>query len=165
MKKKTRIIMYISIAIVISGVENALLPHMFIPGVKIGFTNIVTLVVLFEYGFKEALFVSVVRMLGISLFLGTLFTPMFLVGASGMIVSLIGLFIAQSEKSLSIFGISAIASVCHIIGQTMFVQIVYGVDTIYLIAPYLIYIAILTGLVNAIIAKRVVISVIKYNKR
>ncbi len=157
--------MYISIAVVISGVESALIPNLLIPGVKIGFTNIVTLVVLFEFGFKEAAFVAIMRLIVISLFLGTLFSSMFLVGASGMLISLSGVYATYKDKSISIFGISVVSSVCHIIGQVIFVQLIFGISTIYLIAPYLIYVAIVTGLINAFIAKKVIRSILIYNKR
>ncbi len=151
--------MYVSIAIVLSAVETVILPSTIIPGIKLGLTNVITLIVLFEFGIRDAVVVAIFRILTISLMLGTLFTSTFFIGFSGLIVSLILMAVFYSQVGLSIFGISIISSVGHIMGQIIFVRFYIGVETIFLVAPYLIYIAVVTGIINAFIAKNILVRV------
>ena len=66
-----------------------------LPGVKPGIANIVTLYVLYEYGFATAAWVSLLRVFASSLLLGQFLSPTFVLSLCGAIFSLGALFFAQ----------------------------------------------------------------------
>jgi hypothetical protein len=79
----------------------AILLHMFeavipspLPGVKPGIANIVTLYVLYQYGFATAAWVSILRVFASSLLLGQFLSPTFVLSLSGAMLSLAVLWLA-----------------------------------------------------------------------
>lgn len=155
MKKKIVLVSYISLAVALSAIEAVVLPTSVIPGVKLGFANLVVLVTLYQFGVKEACFVSFMRVLVVSLVLGIFLTPTFFISMSGMVLSLLALSITFSTKKFSVIGVSATASVFHIVGQVVAVIYIMKLGSIVSIASFLIYIAIFTGIVTGYIAKRI----------
>ena len=75
-----------AIAIALHMVE-AVIPSP-IPGVKPGLANIVTLYVLYEYGFAATAWVSILRVFASSLLLGQFLSPTFALSLSGAVLSL-----------------------------------------------------------------------------
>ncbi len=99
--------------------------HSPLPGVKPGIANIVTLYVLYQYGFATAAWVSILRVFASSLLLGLFLSPTFALSLSGAIVSLAVLWLAMylpkawfGPVSLSIF-----AAFAHIAGQLAMVRL------------------------------------------
>ncbi len=66
-----------------------------VPGIKPGLANIVVLMVLLQYGWRAAAWVSALRVLGGGLLLGTLFAPGFWLSAAGAFCSLMVLGLAR----------------------------------------------------------------------
>lgn len=90
-----------------------------IPGVKPGLANIVILLVLLQYGWRAAAWVSALRVLAGGLLLGSLFAPGFWLSAAGALVSLSVLAVARHLPSRH-FGpvsLSVLAAFGHIGGQ------------------------------------------------
>lgn len=90
-----------------------------VPGVKPGLANIVVLMVLLQYGWRAAAWVSGLRVLAGGLLLGSLFAPGFWLSAAGAIVSLGVLALARNLPS-QYFGpvsLSVLAAFGHIGGQ------------------------------------------------
>lgn len=107
--------LFVAQALVLSIVESWwFLVPLPIPGVKLGLSNIITLVVIAFYGFPAALLVVVVRVM-----LASLFTGGFLFSISGGILStlVMGLAYKKLSKVLSILGVSVLGSIAHNIGQ------------------------------------------------
>ena len=71
-----------------------------IPGGKIGFSQLVTLLVLIWFGWLEALVVVLVRVIIGNLILGTLFNPIFVLGFSGAMVSLLAMGLIYNNFNL-----------------------------------------------------------------
>ena len=112
MKKLIRLSSLIALAIVLSILES-FVPIFNIPGIKLGLANIVIITTLYIYGFKESLFVSLIRILFVSILRNGLFSLYFsLVGA---LFSIVAMFLFKKTK-LSIIGVSIIGSIFHIIG-------------------------------------------------
>lgn len=59
-----------------------------LPGVKPGLANIITLVVLLQFGWKSAAWVSLLRVVAGSLLLGTFLSPGFVLSLAGALLSL-----------------------------------------------------------------------------
>jgi heptaprenyl diphosphate synthase len=84
-----RIARYAAAAIALSVVEAAI--PMPLPGVKPGLANIITLVVLARYGWRDAVWVSLLRVVAGSLLLGQFLAPGFFLSLAGALASLVAL--------------------------------------------------------------------------
>jgi heptaprenyl diphosphate synthase len=95
-----------------------------LPGVKPGVANIVTLYVLYQYGFGAAAWVSLLRVVASSLLLGQFLTPTFVLSLSGALCSLSCLFFAQHlpKRYFSAISLSILAAFAHIAGQLLIVR-------------------------------------------
>lgn len=90
-----------------------------IPGVKPGLANIVILMVLLQYGWRAAAWVSALRLIAGGLLLGSLFAPGFWLAAAGAFVSLsvLGLVRHLPERFFGPVSLSVLAAFGHIGGQ------------------------------------------------
>lgn len=149
MKKEIRISALLGLSIVLSILES-LIPIFNIPGVKLGLANIVVLTVLYVYSFKDALLVSLIRVLFIGV-LRTGFGITFLFSIVGAILSIIMMYLAKKTK-LSIIGVSIIGSITHSLGQILVAVLLLNANLIYYL-PYIIVFSIITGTIIGIISK------------
>ena len=143
-----------AIAIVLHMVE-AVVPSP-LPGVKPGIANIVTLYVLYQYGFATAAWVSILRVFASSLLLGQFLSPTFALSLSGALLSLAVLWLAIrlpknwfGPVSLSIF-----AAFAHIAGQLIIVRLwlIPNAGVGYLI-PVFATAALFFGVINGLVAQ------------
>jgi heptaprenyl diphosphate synthase len=90
-----------------------------IPGVKPGLANIVVLMVLLQYGWRAAAWVSALRVLAGALLLGSLFAPGFWLSAAGALASLLVLGLARHlpGRHFGPVSLSVLAAFGHIGGQ------------------------------------------------
>ena len=125
-----------------------------LPGVKPGVANIVTLFVLYQYGFTTAAWVSLLRVFASSLLLGQFLSPTFVLSLSGALFSLAALFFAQHlpKKYFSAISLSLFAAFAHIAGQLIIVRLwlIPHAGIIYLV-PIFAIAALVFGLINGII--------------
>ena len=128
-----------------------------LPGVKPGIANIVTLYVLYEYGFATAAWVSLLRVFASSLLLGHFLSPTFVLSLSGALFSLTALYLAQNlpKKYFSAITLSICAAFAHITGQLIVVRLwlIPHTGVIYLI-PIFALTALVFGLINGLITAR-----------
>ena len=128
-----------------------------LPGVKPGIANIVTLYVLYEYGFATAAWVSLLRVFASSLLLGHFLSPTFVLSLSGAMFSLSALFLAQHlpKKYFSVITLSIIAAFAHIAGQLIVVRLwlIPQTGVVYLV-PIFALAALVFGVVNGFITFR-----------
>ena len=128
-----------------------------LPGVKPGIANIVTLFVLYEYGFATAAWVSLLRVFASSLLLGQFLSPTFVLSLSGALLSLGALFLAQHlpNKYFSPISLSIFAAFAHIAGQLIIVRLwlIPHTGVAYLI-PIFTLAALIFGLTNGLITYR-----------
>jgi heptaprenyl diphosphate synthase len=128
-----------------------------LPGVKPGIANIVTLFVLYEYGFATAAWVSLLRVFASSLLLGHFLSPTFVLSLSGALFSLGALFLAQylPKSYFSAITLSIIAAFAHIAGQLIVVRLwlIPQTGVIYLV-PVFALAALVFGVVNGVITTR-----------
>ena len=90
-----------------------------IPGVKPGLANIVVLMVMLQYGWRAAAWVSALRVLAGALLLGSLFAPGFWLSAAGALASLLVLGLARHlpARHFGPVSLSVLAAFGHIGGQ------------------------------------------------
>ncbi|MDD4880201.1 MAG: Gx transporter family protein [Gallionellaceae bacterium] len=125
-----------------------------LPGIKPGLANIVTLVVLYQFGWRAAVWVSLLRIVAGGLALGTFLTPTFVMSLSGGLSSLLvlGLLVRLPRRLFGPVGLSVLAAFAHIGAQLGVVSIwlMPGVNLVPLLALFL-GAAWLSGLVNGLV--------------
>lgn len=152
-KKMTMLANFIAIAIVLNLIE-AQLDFIPVPGAKLGLANLVTLVVVYMFSYKEALIVTIVRIVVVGLLSGRLLSPTFYMSLSGGLLSVV---IMVLLKNLNIFGIvlvSLLSSIAHQIGQIAAGVFVIGSSDVIYYLPIMLPVGIIAGVLIGIIAKR-----------
>ncbi|MDD5296281.1 MAG: Gx transporter family protein [Rhodocyclaceae bacterium] len=151
-----RIARYAAAAIALTVAEAAI--PMPLPGVKPGLANIVTLVVLARYGWGEACWVSLLRVLAGSLLLGQFLAPGFFLSLSGAVASLAVLGLAARLPS-AWFGpvsMSLLASFAHIAGQILVARLwLVPHDGVFYLVPFFALAALVFGLGNGLLAAHI----------
>lgn len=128
-----------------------------LPGVKPGVANIVTLYVLYQYGFGTAAWVSLLRVFASSLLLGQFLTPTFVLSLSGALSSLCCLYFAQylPKKYFSAISLSIFAAFAHIGGQLIVVRFwLIPHSGIHYLIPIFATAALAFGVINGIVCRR-----------
>lgn len=119
MKKYIRLVMLLSMSIVLSIIESFIpLFSGFIPGLKLGLANIIVLIVLYKYDFKDVFFVSILRVFVVGIMRTGLFSVNFFFSLTGAFFSCVSMCLAK-KTSLSIIGVSVFGSIFHSIGQVI----------------------------------------------
>lgn len=152
-----RVAYFAALAIVIHVLESGLPSP--IPGLKPGFANIITIVVLCLYGWRLAAWVSVLRVIAGSMILGTFLSPTFLMSLSGAALSIavLGLMHWLPGARFSAVGYSVLAALGHISGQFLMAYwLLIPHPALWRLYPVLMTVALILGLINGIITLRIV---------
>ncbi len=151
-----------------------------LPGVKLGLANIITLFTFLHFGWRDALYVSLLRVVIGSLLLGTFLSPTFILSLSGALFSFISLiclswpfhwisakFLSEKHSSCanmatfrmvnyqpSAIGYAVIASMSHTIGQ-FFVAWYFFIPHpgLFKLLPIFITFAVILGVLSGIITQ------------
>lgn len=126
-----------------------------VPGLRPGLANAVTLIVLFRYGWRDAAWVSLLRVIGASLLLGSFLTPTFLLSLAGATTTLLAMAAAIPLMRLGLgpVGVGALASLSHIGGQLLVARaVLIPHDGIWLLAPWLMAAALPLGIMTGLVA-------------
>lgn len=151
-RKLAMLAMFVSMALVLHVAEN-LLPIPYIaPGVKLGLANIVSLITIIIFGFKEAVAVVLLRTLLGSLLGGVPST--FFFSAAGGILSTVVMYImyAWLGTKFSLVGISVVGAIAHNIGQLFVASLIVENFGLYVYLPVLMISAVITGVFIGITA-------------
>lgn len=149
----------IALAFAFSYLES-LIPFNFgIPGIKLGIANLVVIVALYTMNAKDAIFISIIRIL----LSGLAFS-----GPFAMIYSLIGgllsflvMFAAKKGNKLSPIGVSALGGTVHNFGQILVAAVVMRTYRIIYYFPILMIVGLVTGILNGIIADIIIKRIAK----
>ena len=128
-----------------------------IPGVKPGLANIVVLMVLLQYGWRAAAWVSALRVLAGALLLGSLFAPGFWLSAAGALVSLSVLGLARHlpARHFGPVSLSVLAAFGHIGGQLALAGVwLLPAAALVKLLPVFAAAALVFGAVNGVIVAR-----------
>ena len=145
--------MLTALAIVINVAENAFLPELPL-GIRFGLANIIALIAINLFTYKEMTTVNIMRVVLANLISGTIFGTKFFIAIGGIILSSIALIILKKLKCTIIFS-SIISALAHMIGQILVVSFIYGTLNMFLAFPLYIVSAIGTGILTGIIANEV----------
>ena len=151
MKKKTAYLgVFASLAIIFGYLESLIPFHIGIPGVKLGIANIITVVMLYKMGVKEAGIVTIVRVLVVGFLFSNAFSIIY--SLAGCFLSLVTMFLLKKRECFSIYGISMAGGVAHNVGQIAMASFVMETGSIWYYLPVLLISGVLTGLVIGIVS-------------
>lgn len=148
MKKIKKIIflsLLVSIGLALSVLEAAIPLPIAIPGAKLGLSNVVILVTLVVFGFKEAFVVGVLKSLVLVLVTGSVTGLLY--SLSGAVLSCIAMgFIYRYFSSIfSLIGVSIFGATAHNFGQVSVATLMMRNVRIYSYLPILLIIGLFTG--------------------
>ena len=124
-----------------------------LPGIKPGLANIVTLVALCLLGWRDTLWIVLLRCIMGAVFGGGISGLLF--SLAGGLLSLCVMSLGWRLSSLSIYGVSILGAAAHNIGQVCAAMAL--METVYIGAylPYLLIVALFTGFATAAAASGV----------
>lgn len=141
----------LSFALILSYVES-LIPFYFgVPGVKLGLANLAVIIVLYWYGWKEAIMLNVVRVLLAGFLFGNLFMVMY--SLAGAICSFLIMYLLKRSGRFSIMGVSMAGGIFHNVGQIGIAVFVTKTVSMVYYLPVLMVAGIVTGFLVGIAAR------------
>ena len=144
----------IALAMIMSYIE-ALVPLSFaVPGIKMGLANIVIIFVLYKIGTKEAILVSLIRVILVSLLFSNVMAMAYSI--AGAVLSLSVMWILKKTDKFSFVGVSIAGGIMHNVGQIIMAVILLGTEQIALYLPVLIITGTVTGVVIGIVSGLVI---------
>ena len=147
-----------AVCIVLGYVEHLVSLDFIAPGVKVGLSNSVALILIAFGDVKGAFAVNIVRVL-LSAWLFT--SPMALLfSISGAIASLVVMWVFSKIKSVGFYGVSVMGAVVHNIAQLVCAFILLGKGVWYY-SPILLISGTVCGLLTATVSKLVCVKIKK----
>jgi heptaprenyl diphosphate synthase len=165
--KMTLMAILLALAIAIGYVESLIPAFLPVGGVKLGFANIIIVVVLYELGVWEAASIDLGKVLVVALLRGSFLQMGFFMSLSGAVSSLLIMVLLKLlVKPLTEVGVSAVGSMFHSFGQVAVGALFMGSGAVFYYYCYLMPIALLTGVIVGIAANRIMATkVIARQKR
>ena len=156
LKMTLQLSLFLSLGVVLYIIESFINVFIFVPGVKLGLSNIVILIILYIYGMKEALKIGFMKVFFTSLFRSG-FGLNFVLSLVGMILSVLVSGIFKKTEKFSIVGLSVVGANFHILGQIIVMSIVYRTYLLYVsYLPYMILITVISGIITGYITKEII---------
>ena len=160
MKKTRRLTTFAllaALAMILSFLESQIPALVAIPGVKVGLANIAVIFALYRLGVKEAIIISAIRIIAVSMLFGTPVSAIYSFGGAAvsfLIMILLKKFTPASEVSVSVAG-----AVGHNIGQIIVACILLETNVIIYYLPFLLLsgsvAGTVIGLISALVIRRV----------
>lgn len=158
-KKFTRLSLLLGLSVVLNIIESFIpIFNGYIPGIKLGLANIVTLFVLYKFDFKDALYISILRVILVGITRTGLFSTIFFFSLSGAILSIIFMYLSKTYLKLSIIGTSIIGSIFHSIGQILMAILLMNTTNMIYYLLWILLFSLPTGLFTGIISKKIIDS-------
>lgn len=148
MKKLNKIVflsLLVSIGLALSVLETSIPFPIPIPGARLGLSNIVILVSLIIFGFRDTFIVSILKSIVLMLVTGSISS--FIYSISGAILSTIVMFIVYKYflNIFSLIGISILGAVAHNTAQVSVATVIMNNIKIFSYLPVLLLLSLFTG--------------------
>ncbi len=151
---------FLTFALICSYIES-LIPIPFgVPGMKLGLTNVVIILLLYLMGPFDAIVVSVLRIVLIGFMFGNVYS--FCYSLAGGVLSFIVMFLLYRFTKFNIIAVSVAGGFSHNLGQLLVALFFF--DTPYLIyyLPVLLITGVVTGAIIGVIAQAVYSRIRKF---
>lgn len=146
---------FTALGLILGWLESLLPVFPFAPGIKIGLANIITLLVLYRFSWKEAASVNLLRIGLSSVLFGNI--SVFLYSLSGTVLSLVIMGLLKKTDKFSVVGVSVSGGVMHNIGQILMAALLMENRIILYYIPILVVsgvvAGVLIGLTGAVLHK------------
>ena len=156
-KKLTVLALLTALSMILSYIEGLLPAFVAIPGIKVGLANLAVVLALYRLGWREAICVSLVRVLCLSLLFGNAASLAYSI--AGAALSLAGMVILKKTMRFSPLSVSVTGGVLHNIGQLLMACVLLSTTALRYYLPFLLLGGILAGIVigviSAILLKRI----------
>ena len=153
-KKIATSALMIALAMILSFVESQIPSFFPIPGIKLGLANIAVIFALYRLSIKDAIVVSLIRVVVVSTLFGTSLTLAY--SLSGAVLSLLIMVLLKKSDRFSIVGVSVAGGISHKIGQIIMAIILMHNSVISYYLPFLIISGIVTGVVIGLVSAKIV---------
>lgn len=147
---------------ILSFVESRIPAFVAIPGIKVGLANIAVIFTLYKLGVKEAITVSIVRVLLISMLFGSAVSLIYSI--SGATLSLLTMIVLKKFTPLNEVTISVTGGVMHNVGQIAAASFMLSTNVVVYYLPFLLVSGTIAGIVVGI-ASAILIKRVKFNYR
>lgn len=163
-RRTARLGVLVTLGILFGYIESLIFIPIRIPGIKMGISNIVSVVSLYLLGPIDALVVSILRVLLSGILFGSGFSILYSI--SGAIISFLLMFFAYKHNIFSVIGVSVIGGVAHNIGQLLIAGIVVKLPAVVSYTPWLIIFGVIAGLIVGLVSSIIINRLRTYvNKR
>ena len=144
---------FTALALIFSYVELLIPINFGIPGAKLGLANLMTVLVLYKMGIKEALALSVTRIILSGFMFGNLFGILY--SLSGGLLSFLVMVLLKKSDRFSVAGVSIGGGTAHNIGQLLVAIVFVQTYQVGYYLPVLLVAGEVTGLLIGLVAKEV----------
>lgn len=161
-KKLTTLALFTTIALIIFTIESAIPPMIPIPGIKLGLSNIITLVLLRNYSLKDTFCVVIAKILLSTFFFGQALSLLYSL-AGGICCVLVMYLINKLLQNHFVYLTGSIGAVSHNMAQLLVAYLITTVPGVLAYLPHLVISGIFTGLFTGLCAhfiQRYLMSVI-----
>ena len=163
MKKGTTVARFgllLALALVLSYLESLVPLSFSVPGVKLGLPNLVIIFALYCMGKREAILISLLRVLLASILFGNVLSMLY--SAAGALVSFLAMWGLKSSGKFSCTGVSVAGAVAHNCGQIFTAVLLLETSRLVWYLPVLcvsgVVAGVCIGLLSAQLIKRIKIN-------
>lgn len=154
--KMTLMAILLALAVALGLVESFLPSLGPIPGVRLGFANIVIFLALCELGFWEAAVLDLGKVFLVNLLRGTMFQMGFWMSFAGSMASLLMMaFLFYVCKFLTEVGVSAVSGMVHSLAQVGVAALILSTPTIFYYYCFLMPFSLLSGVLVGMLVRRI----------
>ena len=152
-----RYALLVALAMVLSWLERLVPISTAAPGVKLGLTNLVVIFALYRMRLRDAVMISLVRVLLVSMTFGNAYS--FFYSLAGAVLSMAVMVLLKRSGKFSVLGVSVAGGVCHNIGQILVAMTVLETAGLIYYLPVLMIsgtaAGICIGILGAVITERI----------
>ena len=150
-KRLTTLAIMLSLALIFSYVEYLVPIPLPVPGIKLGLANIVIVFALYKMSAKDALILSVLRVVLTMALFGN--PAMAMYSLSGSLTSLLGMTLLKKAGCFSLIGVSLSGGALHNIAQVFVAAFVSGTAGVISYMAILIPVGMAVGALNGMISE------------
>lgn len=135
----------VALALILSYVERLIPVPMPVPGIKLGLANLVTIIALYLMSTRDALIVSVLRVIIMGALFGSGFSTIY--ALCGALCAWAAMAALKRGDMFHIITVSAMGGVCHNIAQLAVAQFITRTPALILYMPILAISGLVTGVI------------------
>ena len=144
---------FTALALMFSYIETMIPIQFGVPGIKLGFANIMIVFMLYNSSAKEALLLSIVRIMLSGFLFGNLSSILYSI--AGGVLSLGIMTLLKKQGGFSVIGVSVAGGVSHNVGQLIVAMLVVETYQVGYYFPVLLVAGVLTGLGIGVVSQEV----------